>query len=291
MFYETAKPAETGRNSSRWAYLPGLCCQAAGGDPLWADEVAAAWLLFYKAAHLMDHVEDQDAPDSWWEALGPGAAINAASGLFFTASLVLNDLHRRSETQNAAVEVTRAFHMHFLGMCSGQHADLANPRPILEQYWETAAAKSGAFFSLACFAGARLACAEPARLQEYSRFGQYVGVLIQVLDDLEDIQFVQNFRTTNKTLDPQRSLPVVYAMQVLPPAQCGRLQVCLQAGLREPEAAREALDWLERSGAGLYLLAEIARHRSLAQAALEKAHPQPAASAELQALLNSLIPE
>jgi hypothetical protein len=44
---------------------------------------AAAWLLFYAAAHLMDSLEDRDDPDPWWQALGPSAAINIATGLYF----------------------------------------------------------------------------------------------------------------------------------------------------------------------------------------------------------------
>ena len=79
-------------DSSVWSALPGLCCQAAGGRAQLAEPVAAAWLLFYVAAHLMDDLEDQDNPDPWWRSLGPGAAINIATGLYFSAGLALQEL-------------------------------------------------------------------------------------------------------------------------------------------------------------------------------------------------------
>ena len=39
-------------------HLPGLCCQAACGEPQHAISVAVAWVLLYTAAHLLDDVED-----------------------------------------------------------------------------------------------------------------------------------------------------------------------------------------------------------------------------------------
>ena len=70
------------KSLSRWVDLPGLCCQAAGGNPEWANDLTAAWILFYSAAHLMDKVQDQDEPDPWWQKLGPGVALSAATGLY-----------------------------------------------------------------------------------------------------------------------------------------------------------------------------------------------------------------
>ena len=52
--------AESREDPSRWALLPGLCCQAAGGDPQAAKEISSAWLLLHIAAHIVDDVEDGD---------------------------------------------------------------------------------------------------------------------------------------------------------------------------------------------------------------------------------------
>jgi len=158
---DEGKSASTGEESSRWALLPGLCCQAAGGDPQWADDVAAAWLLYYVAADLMDTVEDRDEPDLWWAEMGPGFALNVASGLFFSASQALNHLHIQQETHVAASAITENFNRSFLKMCGGQHTDLVQPEPTLTQYWETVAGKSGTFFTLA-----RLGRAWPQQMRQ-----------------------------------------------------------------------------------------------------------------------------
>ncbi len=152
---------------SRWASLPGLCCQAAGGEAEWADDVTLAWLLFYAAADLMDSVQDQDEPDEWWQEKGPGAALAAASGLYFSGSFALDQLNRKEETAQAAPGVITDFYHTFLTMTSGQYQDLTAEAATLEDYWRQAASKSGAFFQLACLAGARLASSDPAILGAY----------------------------------------------------------------------------------------------------------------------------
>jgi len=156
----------SGRNKqelSIWAELPGLCCQAAGGLPRTADPVAAAWLLFYTAASIMDHVEDAEQPDPWWADLGAGAAINVATGLYFSACLLLSELDSWLGDHEAASQIRSQVLGRFLVMCSGQHLDLIRPSPTLDQYWDLARAKSGAFFTFACWAGALSTCSPSSK--------------------------------------------------------------------------------------------------------------------------------
>ena len=94
-----------------WAHrLSGLCCQAAGGERQWAETTSAAWLLLFAAAQLLDNVEDQDEPELWVKELGPGPAINVATGLIFTASLALQDLYDHPQTYPIAKEIIKDFH-------------------------------------------------------------------------------------------------------------------------------------------------------------------------------------
>lgn len=275
---------------ARLALLPGLCCQAAGGDPLWADDLALAWLLLYIAAHLMDSVEDQDEPDAWWAGLGPGAAINASTGLFFSAALALQRLFERPETRAKAEATSADFYRSFLTMCSGQHLDLVHPEPGLEQYWQIVAAKSGTFFALACRCGARLAAANPTCLEAFSRFGQHIGCLIQIRDDLGDVTPAHAVGSFSWKPEIRRSLPVVYALQVFPQPLGARLRQSLQAAPHSFQAAEEALDLIEQSGAALFISLEVDRHRRLALEALAQAMPQPAAAEMLIALIHQLAP-
>jgi geranylgeranyl pyrophosphate synthase len=279
---------DAGQGSVRWIVLPYLCCQAAGGEACWADNLAAAWYLLFTAAHLMDKVEDRDEPDPAWAPQGLGAGVNAATGLFFTASLAINDLYQHNETRAAASDVISDFYSGFLRMSSGQHADLIWPEPTLEQYWEIARDKSGAFFQVACRCGARLAVASADQLDEFSLYGQHLGVLKQILDDLEDIQPPDSFHSMHPWPNIAKSLPVVYAMSVFPQEQRDRLRLSLQNTSQSQAAARDAFLLLEQSGAALYLRMEIERQRDLAIEAIQRAVTGSDAAQPLISLVEQL---
>ncbi len=206
--------ALNGENDNReWALLPGLCCQAAGGAPDVALPIAAAWLLFYAAAKVMDDVEDRDDPDVWWAEIGSRGAISAATGLYFTASLLLSRLDLWLEDQEAAREIRSGMLSRFMEMCSGQHLDLMVEKPNLEEYQRIAAAKSGTFFSMACWAGARLATNELKILDGFQQYGKQMGLLVQLSDDLMDFKRLKADPEAQKINNLIRSFPVVSVLE------------------------------------------------------------------------------
>jgi len=235
-----------------WLSLPGLCCQAAGGNPHEADGVAAAWVLLYTAAHLFDSVQDDDPADPWWQSLGPGPAINVATGLLTSAWLVLAELgiHRPVVQQ-----LIQDFQQTVLLMASGQHLDLTDMRPSLQAAWAIAEVKSGAFFGLACRSGARLAGAPQQVTDQYGEYGFNLGLIVQIGDDLEDIR-------AGRAVP---SLPVAYSM----------------------EMALGADD----SGVRLYLATKLAQFRARALESLHAAGGAQPAKDQLAELICSLVPE
>ena len=283
-------PSGNNRVSDGWALLPGLCCQAAGGDPDWADDLAGAWYLFYAAANLMDKVQDQDELDERWVKPGPGVALNAASGLFFTSSLLLDRLHDNEFTGPRASVVIDEFYRGFLRMCNGQHKDLLCPQPGLENFWDIAAGKSGSFFSMACRSGARLATENSSKLDGYGKFGNSLGILLQILDELEELRQLKCSNSPEAWLKFSRSLPVIYALEVLPASSAEQLQENLRIASENREAADESLEMIEQSGAALYIEAEIERQRVNAAQGLAQASTLSPAGQKLHALLHSLVP-
>lgn len=275
------------KNPIKWAALPEICCQAVGGDPHDVIGFTSAWLLYYVAAHLMDKVEDQDEQEGPWSEWGPGASINIASGLYFTASLLLTDLYTHKKTASIAFEINRDFYRSFLQMCSGQQRDLTQLAPSLSNYWNNAADKSGVFFSIACRLGARLGTSKKQLLDEYETFGRQVGTLIQVLDDLEEYQESgAGFKKVSFQV-LRKSLPVIYALEVLPEPEAALLINELKQAEYEL-AAREAFERIDRSGASYYILTEIERLREQAKTSLERAQPMPPADGALYGLLGEL---
>jgi len=273
---------------SRWSRLSALCCQAAGGVPERSQAVTLAWLAFYTAAHLMDRVQDGDPPEAWWAGLGAGAALSAASGLYFSASLVLNELYEEPATRPLAGAIAQDFFCTFLTMTSGQYADLTLGDVNLEQYWRIAESKSGGFFALACRAGARLGGADEGMVQAYGRFGCHLGLLVQIKDDLDEVRPPDEGGLAGQRRALGRALPAVYALEVLPAPERQRLKACLRQAPQQAEAAQEALRLLDQCGAGLYVLSEMERHKALALQALAEATPLSPAGDELAALVQNL---
>jgi len=280
--------AGAGSKASRWARLPDLCCQAAGGEAEWADNVTLAWLLFYAAADLMDSVQDQDEPDEWWRENGPGAALSAASGLYFSGSFALDQLHHREETSQAAPGVITDFYHTFLKMTSGQYQDLTAEAVTLEDYWRQAGSKSGAFFQLACQAGARLAGSSPVILDAYGDYGLHLGLLIQVKDDLDDIRQLHNVVPTGLKAKIKRSLPFVYTLEMNPDPTRERLLACLQNADQKQSAVVELVNLLDECNAALYVMAEMEQQRQSALKGLERASPLPPHKDALVALARDL---
>ena len=280
--------SESSDNLSHWVELPGLCCQAAGGHPEWADDLTIAWLLFYIAAHLMDKIQDQDDPDPWWRERGTGAALSAATGLFFTASLAINQLNTNSKTTPVATDIIKSFNNSLLWMASGQYSDMLGPACTLQQYWDRAMAKSGSFFGLACRTGAQLATRETGQLATFERYGQHLGLLIQIKDDLDDLQPPPGIGATGQRPELTSSLPVVYSFEVLQPELRSRLQQHLEAAPDNAQAAQEVLHLLDQSGAAVYMLVEMERHQQLAIQAIQEAALPSDARSRLEDLVNGL---
>lgn len=272
---------------ARWVLLPVLCCAAAGGAGMDAHRLAAAWMLTYRAARLIDHVQDGDAPDPWWESYGPGVALNAAVGLFFSASRLLNLLEDPPGLYGAARAIRADFAHTFLDMSAGQQKDLTTDSMNLASFWEIARAKSGAFFGLACQSGARLATADSARVEAFRQFGEHLGILIQIGDEQEDVMALNAGQSLQR--QHHRMLPVVYALEVMTPESRLRMENLFMEGLGRVSAAQTLYHLLEEAGAGLYLAVERERQRAGAAEALARTQPEGENGDILASMLSSLV--
>lgn len=277
------------KSLSRWVNLPGLCCQAAGGNPEWADDLAAAWVLYYSAAHLMDKIQDLDEPDRWWQDLGPGIALSAATGLYFSASMALNQLALNPPANSAAIDIVDNFNRNLLIMASGQYRELTGPSQTLEQYWARAEAKSGIFFALACRNGARLATSNAGILSGFQIFGNQIGLLIQILDDLEDILPIPGAKFPGQRKELAYSLPTVYTLTVSSSDVRGQLNTLLGSARSDPVAAQEVIRLINQSGATTYVLFELNRISQEAHKAIHSAALPGEACDQLDELVNGLV--
>jgi geranylgeranyl pyrophosphate synthase len=279
------KKSSNNRLLAMWSDFPGVICSAAGGKPGWVENLSLAWMVFYGAAAIMDSIEDGDQPESEWSHLTPGMAVNAASGLFFSASLALNRLFQEEATRYVAGEVIDQFYRGYLTMCGGQQQDLITPRPSLKEYWEIASGKSGVFFGTICKCSARFGTDDSQRLQGFYDFGSGIGLLIQMLDDIED---VQKFPYQGRWKDLFHCLPVIFALESGQPDQRKKLEELLQSETKDPKEAEEFLDLIDITGAARYFISEFTNRRKLALEGLESARPKASFDKKLAAYLPEL---
>jgi len=262
--------------------LPCLCCQAAGGDYEWAEDICAAWFLFHNAARLMDNVEDKEVSKNDMDV---ELSLNAATGLFFSAQYGLYTLFDNPKTKHAALDIQQIFITKLLMMSEGQHQDIVCKHPGLEQYWQIAEKKSGSFFSLAALSGARLATTDKEKLNGFDQYGAHLGLLIQLVDDLEDVYCLMNSSLWVKNM--HKCLPFIYTHEVAQESEKQQLKKCMDDIINNKE---DIIHLLDRNGAVLYLLSEIERHSELAIAGLEKAGAMPPAVEKLHRIITTLIP-
>ena len=175
-----------------------------------------------------------------------------------------------------------------LVMTSGQHRDLTIPQITLEQWWQIAEAKSGVFFSLACRSGAQLAKCDKVKVNAYSDFGFHLGLMLQILDDLEDFQIFLESRDNATPGILRKSLAIAYADSVLAETEKNKLTQLIQSDSPQSELGDELIDLLDGCGAGLYMVAALERHYDLGIASLAEADPRSPAGKNLEDLIQSI---
>jgi hypothetical protein len=113
---------------------------------------------------------------------------NLATGMIFLSQLILNRLEIDDGIDSSvASEIRVMFSVRTMTVCGGQHTDLSTNLYMLADVLNCFEKKSGYFFALACFAGARLATDNALSLDACQDYGKYLGVLLQIADEREDI--------------------------------------------------------------------------------------------------------
>lgn len=242
--------------------LPSLVCSALGGDWQNAIEVNAAWYLLYAAFDLLDKVEDQEINDIRFSGLEENVLINVATGLILSAELILARVAGEEGCNSTTLKTLfLTFNRMALKVCTGQHLDLIIQDPDLAQAWKIAESKSGDFFALACWLGAQAANCDPDQLESMRTFGRHIGILVQIENDIEGL-WGRNGKNSDLA-SGKVTLPVAYALSVLPPAERSILKQLIPAKTRDNEVKARKL--ILSKGGLIYMMLEAEKHRQQAK--------------------------
>jgi geranylgeranyl pyrophosphate synthase len=244
--------------------------------------------LYMSAGFFFDSLEDNDPITYFRSKFRMDELLNGATGTLILAYFFLNLFLREQNFNNQSLEIIQMSQRTLIRSCSGQARELRKNRLSLDQWWEIASAKTGEPYSLICFAGARFATNSKKKVTGLGKFGFHLGLIIQILDDSTD--FLPNFDT--KSEHPQsiniKSLPISYALEVLPPDQKNKLQNLIPRIDESSGVFDQILEILVGSGVSAYLEAALYKHYTLAKNAITSDIFRSPAQIELLTILDRL---
>lgn len=206
------------------ALRPTLClliCEALDGPWIKALPAAASIELVHNFSLIHDDIQDGDRErrhrPTLWSKWGVPQAINAGDSMFSLATLTLRDL-RPLFDDSTVVEVLSVLQDATREMIEGQYLDVSyesETEVSIDGYLRMIACKTGALLRASVEIGALLADAgAPLRLR-CRRFGEAIGRLFQIRDDMLGVW--GESETTGKPVDSdikrkKKSLPIIVAL-------------------------------------------------------------------------------
>ncbi len=241
-FADLTGGSSAGQSTPCWEY-PLIGAQAVEGQQQVAIPAAAAIFCLLQSIHLVDDILDND-PSGLYHRLGVGETANlalafqaAATGLFSEHGL----------PPKIAVAAQHCVAKIALATADGQRLDAVDITTE-QQYWTATLAKTPPLFGGALELGALLAGAETAVCQQLAAFGEPIGKLIQLNDDLRDAMEVP---ASPDWQNRGSNLAILYGSLAEHPDQQRFIDLIQQVADHE-KALEEAQEILVRSGALSY---------------------------------------
>ncbi|MEU8897327.1 polyprenyl synthetase family protein [Nocardia sp. NPDC048505] len=290
---EHGNPADEPSGKALRPVLAMLAAEAVGGTAERATNAALAVELAHNFSLLHDDIMDGDRlrrhRPTAWAVFGVPAAILAGDALSTLATEAL-----AADGAPLATDGVRRLDEALLRLDDGQAADLSFERRAdvpLAECLTMAADKTGALFAAACELGAMSAGASPHRVWQLRQFGEHLGLVFQLVDDLHGIwgdPAVTGKAAMSDLRARKKTLPVVAALGAGNAAAARLAELYCGEGPLDDDAVRTCADLIERAGARAWAHQEVARALDSALACLHAANPEPAAAAHLTALARQL---
>ena len=234
-----------------------------------ADDVVKAAVvveLTHVASLYHDDVMDEArirrgsaSANSRW---GNTVAILVGDLLFARASDIVCDL---------GPEFVRLQARTFSRLVQGQIAETVGPGGVdpLDHYLRVVADKTGSLIATSALFGSKIAGATPHLQRVMANFGEQIGVVFQLSDDIIDITSDETGKTPGTDLrEGIPTLPTLLARRSTDPADA-RLLELLDSDLRSDDALAEVLALLRRHRCIDEARAEVRRRADLARLLLE----------------------
>lgn len=168
-----------------------IACEACGGKARKAVPAAIAIELIHTYSLVHDDLPALDNDDlrrgklTCHKKFGEANAILAGDGLLTLAFELLANIEPAGKAVRILRELSTAAGVH--GMIGGQVADLMGaPQKTLGELDFICKNKTGQLIRVSALAGALSAGASTQKLRHIAKYGEYVGLAFQVIDDILD---------------------------------------------------------------------------------------------------------
>lgn len=186
-----------------WPLLTLLVAQSISPDihPLLASSVALAVECYVCAIDLLDDVIDEDQTTTL-QALGTARTLNVSTALLTLAQQSILSIAQQGAAPALVLRLLETLQESALVVAAGQQRDvLAEQRPAQEftreECIEIVVAKAGSIMRLACRLGALCAGADDALCEQFSEFGELLGIAHQLDNDSHDLYYLLQGNTSS----------------------------------------------------------------------------------------------
>jgi heptaprenyl diphosphate synthase len=203
---------------------------------------------------------------------GNTVAILVGDLLFARASDIVSDL---------GPEFVRLQARTFSRLVQGQIAETVGPSETdpLDHYLQVVADKTGSLIATSALFGSKISNAAPQLQRVMAEFGEQIGIVFQLSDDIIDITSDQTGKTPGTDLrEGIPTLPTLLARRSDDPADVRLLQL-LDSDLHDDGALHEVLDLLRRHPCIDQAREEVRRRADAARALLDPLPLSPARDA------------
>ncbi|MEZ4361329.1 MAG: polyprenyl synthetase family protein [Kofleriaceae bacterium] len=240
--------------------IPLAMTQAAGGRLVDGVPFAVIWTLISAAVRILDDCADDDVPHALHRNVGFGRALNYASAMLQLSTALLHALPRAAGRDELLESYTAAS----LQLAAGQDRDLVGEVSDVASYVRIVEDKTCAGYEFACFGGACVVGAPPPVQQACRRAGYHLGMVLQLLDDLESA-----WLPGGDLAHGRRTFPVWHGLARVEGAAAEELRGLVFGGEAEARAP-QLRRLLEDVEAPRSVLAAALEERRLAMQALER---------------------
>ena len=198
-------------------------CHSVGGEWRQALPVAASLELVHNFSLIHDDIQDM-SPErrgrpTIWRIWGQPQAINVGDGMHALALSSMLRLEEAGVEHERVVRAARLLGEASLKLCEGQYLDLSYERQLdigVNEYLKMISGKTAALFRCSLEIGALIGTDNDKLLASLRNFGQAVGMVFQVHDDVLSMwgnEKTIGKPTTSDILMKKKTLPVVYALE------------------------------------------------------------------------------